>query len=286
MTELTGDQREEYLHFAREIAREAGAITLEYFRRDPETQYKADRSPVTVADRESESFLRRRIGDRYPAHSILGEEEAPKTGSDELTWVIDPIDGTRSFVLGVAQYAVLVALLSERYTGTELLPTHCVAVGVIYVPPMDEMVSAARGLGAVWHDGDRPAPARVSTAESLADGRIGTTDFADLSRREPSIFSGIRDSGAMTRTWGDAYGYLLVATGRYEAMIDPIVSPWDIGPLPVIIEEAGGRYTTLEGEAVLGASAVASNGLVHEELLALRSAPATDSSGTADTPGH
>lgn len=277
MSELTVEKRQEYLHFAREIAREAGDITLEWFRQDPETQLKADRTPVTIADRESERFLRRRIEDRYPTHCILGEEEENKAGSDELTWVIDPIDGTKSFVLGVAQYAVLVALLGTRYTGSEAVSTSCVEVGVIHVPPMNEMVSAARGLGALWNYGESQAPARVSAAASLDGARFGTTDFADLARREPSIFNGIRERAGMTRTWGDAYGYLLVATGRYEAMVDPIVSPWDIGPLPVIIEEAGGRYTDLSGNEVLGTSAVASNGLVHEELLRLRDASSPES---------
>lgn len=270
MSAMSTEERREYLDFAREIAREAGHVTLAYFRRDPETETKADRTPVTIADRESEALLRRRIHGRYPNHGILGEEEGLSAGSDELTWVLDPIDGTRSFVLGVGQYAVLVALVSSRYTGEQPLPASAVEVGIIYVPPLDEMVSAARGLGAVWHNGRHEAPARVSGGDSLKTARIGTTDFAGLARREPSMFAGIVESGAMTRTWGDAYGYMLVATGRHEAMIDPIVSPWDVGPLPVIIEEAGGRFTDLSGDQVLGASAIATNGALHDELLALR----------------
>jgi len=270
MSAMNAATRREYLNFAREIAREAGQLTLAYFRRDPLTETKADRTPVTIADRESERILRRRIHERYPTHGILGEEEGVTPGSEDLTWVLDPIDGTKSFVLGVAQYAVLVALVGARYTGEEPLPASAVDVGIIYVPPLDEMVSAARGLGATWHNGIHEAPARVSAIESLEMARIGTTDFAHFSRREPSIYAGIVESGAMTRTWGDGYGYLLVATGRYEAMIDPTVSPWDIGPLPVIIEEAGGRYSDLTGEALLSGSAIATNGVLHDELLALR----------------
>ena len=270
MSELKRADRREYLDFARQIAREAGGLTLAYFRRDPDTQYKADRTPVTIADRESERLLRRRISERYPGHGILGEEEGLTPGDEELTWVLDPIDGTRSFVLGVAQYGVLVALVSGRYTGKHPLPVSAVQVGVIYVPPLDEMVSAARGLGATWHNGVHEAPARVSDIDSLAESRIGTTDFADLARREPSIFAGIVDRSEFTRTWGDAYGYMLVATGRYEVMMDPVMSPWDVGPLPVILDEAGGTFTDLAGEAVLGTSAVATNGRVHDELLSLR----------------
>ncbi|MEE8441312.1 MAG: inositol monophosphatase family protein [Spirochaetia bacterium] len=270
MSAMNVAQRREYLDFAREIAREAGQVTLAYFRRDLETETKADRTPVTIADRESETLLRRRIRSRYPNHGILGEEEGLTAGRDDLTWVLDPIDGTKSFVLGVGQYAVLVALVSSRYTGEGPLPASAVEVGIIYVPPLDEMVSAARGLGATWHNGVHEAPARVSGIDSLKTARIGTTDFADLARREPSIFAGIVESGAMTRTWGDAYGYMLVATGRYEVMIDPIMNPWDIGPLPVIIAEAGGRFTDLSGDGGLGASGIASNGVLHDELLALR----------------
>jgi histidinol phosphatase-like enzyme (inositol monophosphatase family) len=270
MSALSADQRGEYLRFAREIAQEAGAITLEYFRRDPETEYKADRTPVTIADKESEAFLRRRIQDRYPEHGILGEEDGLSPGADDLTWVLDPIDGTKSFVLGVPVYAVLVALVSARYTGTAPLPSSAVELGVICVPPLGEMVWAARGLGARWQHGEVDTPARVSTVAELNRARIGTTDFADLSHREPSIFKGIVENAGLTRTWGDAYGYLLVATGRHEAMLDPVMSPWDIGPLPVIIEEAGGRFTDIAGEAAVSSSAVASNGLVHESLLGFR----------------
>lgn len=262
-------ERAECLKFVVNLAREAGDITLRYFRNDPETQYKADRTPVTVADRESEELIRSRIQAAYPTHGILGEEHGLTRGSEPLTWVVDPIDGTKSFVLGIDQYAVLIALVCGEYAGDQTIETSRVEVGVIHIPPMRESVSAARGHGSIWTVGDESAPARVSEVASLADARVGTTDFADLHRREPEIFDRISRSRAMTRTWGDAYGYLLVATGRYDAMIDPIMNPWDIGPLPVIVEEAGGRFTNVKGQPEFGGSAVASNGLVHRELLDL-----------------
>ncbi len=270
MSAMNAAQRREYLDFAREIAREAGQVTLAYFRRNPEAETKADRTPVTIADRESERLLRRRIHDRYPNHGILGEEEGLTAGSGELTWILDPIDGTLSFLAGVPLYAVLVALVSARYDGTTPLPSSAIEIGVLYVPPLDEMVSAARGLGATWHNGLHESPASVSSHSSVKGARIGATDLADLHKRDLDFFATIAGSADLLRTWGDAYGYLLVATGRFDAMIDPTMSPWDVGPLPVIVEEAGGRFTDLSGDEVLGTSGIASNGALHDELLLLR----------------
>lgn len=256
-----------YLAFAKTIAREAGQVTLKWFRNDPETQLKADRTPVTIADREAETLLRDRIRSRYPDHGILGEEHGYQTGRAAFTWVLDPIDGTKSFVLGVPLYAVLVALIEGRVDGSAVVPASAIHVGVVYIPPLDEMVAAARGIGATWTIGPVESPARVSRTARLEEARIGTSDFADLKRRSPALFEKVTATASMTRTWGDAYGYVLVATGRHEAMIDPIMSPWDIGPLPVIVEEAGGRFTDLSGAAVLGSSSIASNGSIHDQLL-------------------
>jgi histidinol phosphatase-like enzyme (inositol monophosphatase family) len=257
----------EYLEFARDVAREAGDLTLRYFRTRVAVDTKADASPVTIADREAETLIRQRISARYPDHGIIGEEHGAQGGAGEYTWIIDPIDGTKSFVRGVPMYAVLVALVAGAWDGRDVIDAARVLAGVIHVPPLDETVSAARGLGATWDLAGKSCPARVSTTPTLAEAWIGTTDFADLARRAPEISARVVASGAHTRTWGDAYGYLLVATGRYDAMIDPIMSPWDVGPLPVVIEEAGGRFSDLTGRAVLGTSVVASNGLVREELL-------------------
>ena len=163
-------------------------------------------------------------------------------------------------------YAVLLALVAGDYTGAEPIPTDRVLLGVIHIPPLDETISAARGLGASWNGG----PASVSTQARLSEARVGTTDFIDLQRREPRLAGCLSRTAGLSRTWGDAYGYLLVATGRLDLMIDPIVSPWDVAPLPVIIEESGGRYTDLDGSGVLGASAVATNGHIHDEVLASR----------------
>lgn len=248
--------------FAVDLAREAGELTLTYFRGSFDVERKADETPVTRADRESEQLIRDRIQKAYPDDGILGEEFDSVAGTGRRTWVIDPIDGTKSFVAGVPLYAVLIALVDGAYDGGEI-DTDRVLLGVIHIPPLAETLSAARGLGAHWQEGS----AAVSSHDELSGARVCTTDFADLHRREPALAARINGRASFTRTWGDAYGYLLVATGRIDAMIDPIVSPWDIAPLPVIVEEAGGRFTDLRGRAVLGESAIATNGRVHASIL-------------------
>jgi len=248
--------------FAVDLAREAGELTLTYFRGSFDVERKSDDTPVTRADRESEQLIRNRIQEAYPDDGILGEEFDAVAGAGKRTWVVDPIDGTKSFVAGVPLYAVLIALVDGAYAGEEI-ETSRVLLGVIHIPPLGETLSAARGLGARWQEG----AAHVSSRDELDGARVCTTDFADLRRREPVLAARIDHQASFTRTWGDAYGYLLVATGRIDAMIDPIVSPWDIAPLPVIVDEAGGRFTDLRGRAVLGESAVATNGRIHASIV-------------------
>ena len=268
--------------YAVELARDAGDVTLRYFRGELEVETKVDETPVTRADRESELLIRERLAVDHPGDGVLGEEYGTSEGDGRRTWIIDPIDGTKSFVAGVPLYAVLVALVEGRYDG-ERIDTARVLLGVIHIPPLAETVSAARGFGTVWES--RPAgriqptcnPAKVSRHSDLQGARVCTSDFAELHRLEPAVSRCLDERSALSRTWGDAYGYLLVATGRMDVMIDPIVSPWDIAPLPVIIEEAGGRFSTLDGRDVLGAHALATNGRLHDEMLSCRDVSRTGS---------
>lgn len=262
-----GATPEELRAFAVAVAREAGELTLSYFRSELDVEQKSDDTPVTRADREAELLIRRRIREAWPDDDILGEEYGVDAAAGGRTWVIDPIDGTKSFVAGAPLYAVLIAAVDGRYDGGELATTR-VTAGVIHVPPLGETVSAARDGGALWDAGDgRERRASVSALDTLAGVRVTTSDFADFHQREPAMAASLDRSAGLARTWGDAYGYLLVSTGRLDAMIDPIVSPWDIAPLPVIVEEAGGRFTDLDGRSLLAASAVATNGLIHDALL-------------------
>lgn len=257
--------------FAEQIAIEAGDITLEYFRGEFRTELKADNSPVTVADRAAERFLRSQISTRFPGHAIIGEEfgESPPAealeDSDQTeaideaqyTWVLDPIDGTKSFIHGIPLYTVLVALLRNQEP----------ILGVIHNPALGETVSAVRGHGCLFNG----EPCGVSDCKRLEDARLQLTDPADFFRRESQLATRLFEKVGFLRTWGDAYGYMLVATGRAEIMIDPVLSVWDVAALAPVIEEAGGTFSDIEGRYTgLGTSAVAAPAALHQAVMALR----------------
>jgi histidinol-phosphatase len=242
-----------------ELTRAAGELTLRWFQsRDLEVDRKGDGTPVTEADRAAERLLRDEIGRRYPDDAILGEEEADCVGSSGRTWIIDPIDGTKAFARGVPLYSNLLAIYDDEGP----------AIGVVNLPGLGETVYAGRGLGC-FADG---RPARVSERKTLAESSVCTSGFG---RWRTEQLEALRDAGPLVRTWGDGYGFTLVATGRIEAMVDPAVSLWDIAPMPVILHEAGGRFTDLSGDAEVlldttaTVSGLATNGHVHDQLAEL-----------------
>jgi histidinol phosphatase-like enzyme (inositol monophosphatase family) len=255
------------LEFAVAIAREAGDGTLLHFRRhNLNVERKADQSPVTVADREAEQLMRGRIGERFPEDGIIGEEFGMHGGTSEYRWVLDPIDGTKSFIHGVPLYTTLVAVLKSDEP----------VIGVIHAPAVGESVYAAKGSGCWQLSGadSNPRPARVSEVGDLDDGLLLTTEletFKKNSRPDAlEVFLRLQQASRVARTWGDGYGYLMVATGRAEVMIDPIVNLWDAAPLQTIIEEAGGRFSDWQGNVTIHAGeAVATNGKVMDEVLAI-----------------
>ncbi len=227
------------LEFTVETAYLAGRLTLAHFHSSVDTEWKADGTPVTIADRQAEAFIRRRIEARYPGQAIVGEEyglSEPSGASHR--WFVDPIDGTKSFVRGVPLYAVLIGLEIEGQ----------VKVGVAYFPALDEMLAAASGEGC-WWNGRR---ARVSTVESLDQALVCFTDaatFAPYGRAD--AWERIQRATYQRAGWGDAYGHMLVATGRAELMLDPIMSPWDCGPFPPILREAGGYFGDWQGNPTI-----------------------------------
>jgi histidinol phosphatase-like enzyme (inositol monophosphatase family) len=246
-----GPTLSELTEFAVQLARRAGEVTLEYFRHGVEADLKADGTPVTAADRGAEELLRREIGARFPADGIVGEEFGADAGESGRVWILDPIDGTRSFVHGVPLYGVLVGLEIGGET----------ALGVIHLPALGETVWAYSGGGCWWNG----ARAGVSQVGELGRGLVTTSDVPTDGRLD-RLFA----AAGLRRTWGDCYGYALVATGRAEAMIDPVVAVWDVAAVKPIIEEAGGRFTDLHGRSgIRGGSAVGTNGLVHDAVLGL-----------------
>ena len=238
--------------FAVDAARRAGRLTLDWFQRPGlSVRTKRDGTPITEADLAAERFLRTTIDKACPGDGIRGEEEGGSTGRSGRTWVIDPIDGTRAFAQGVPLFATLVALIDE----------YGPALGVICLPALDECVWAGRGHGARWNG----EPCRVSHRAALADAYVCTSG---LSYWPEAALDRVRAAGARVRTWGDAYGYALVATGRAEAMVDPECFDWDVAPMSVIIPEAGGRFSDTRGhDDWRSRSAVGTNGRVHDQLL-------------------
>jgi myo-inositol-1(or 4)-monophosphatase len=230
---------DEYLAFATETAYLAGRLTLGYYQTGTRPDFKADDSPVTVADRKAEELIRARIEARYSAHAIVGEEYGEKAGADAaFRWFIDPIDGTKSFVRGVPLYGVLIGLEIEGAP----------EVGAAYFPALDEMLTGATGLGC-WWNGRR---AHVSEVADLSRAWISSTDpgaFGKYGRGE--VWERLQQAAYYRTGWGDAYGYMLVATGRVELMLDPVMHAWDAGPFPPILREAGGYFGDWQGNTTL-----------------------------------
>lgn len=251
------------LDFALAAARDAGALTLQYFRSSNLTvERKQDLSPVTVADRGAEQLLRERLRGRFPADGVLGEEFGEIAGTNGFRWILDPIDGTKSFVCGVPLYGTLIGL---EYEGRSRL-------GIIHLPALAETVWALAGTGSWQQRGTTaPAPARVSKCARLADGVFCTSEVASYGMvGRKAAYESLQKTARVSRTWGDCFGYALVATGRADVMIDPIMSVWDAAALQPILEEAGGTFTDWKGQPTIHSSeGVATNGLLLKEVLGL-----------------
>lgn len=251
------------LELAVAAARKAGRATLEHFcNRDLRVDSKRDGTPVTVADREAEELLRARIGQAFPDDAIIGEEFPEKPGTSGYRWFFDPIDGTKSFIHGVPLYGTLAGV---EYEG------RCV-LGVIVLPGLDEYVYAARGQGC-WHarGAEQPRRARVSAVSELGESLFCTTSVTEfVLTNRLDAYEALRARCKLARGWGDCYGYVLIATGRAEVMVEPRLNLWDMAPLPVILEEAGGTFTDWKGKPTIhSGEGMATNGHVLEQVLAI-----------------
>jgi myo-inositol-1(or 4)-monophosphatase len=252
----------EYFDFITETAYLAGRLTLGYYQAGVRADMKADDTPVTVADRLSEEFIRGRIEKRYPSHAIVGEEfGASQHEGASHRWFIDPIDGTKSFIHGVPLYAVLIGLEIEAE----------VKVGAAYFPALDEMLAAANGLGC-WWNGKR---AHVSPVSRLSDAVVTFTDPAGFARHgRGEEWERIQKACYHRAGWSDAYGYMLVATGRAELTLDAAMNVWDCGPFPPIFSEAGGFFGDWQGNPTIYANeAIATSQVLLPELLELIKGP-------------
>lgn len=216
-----------------EIAVQGAKTTLPHFASGVVREHKQDGSPVTVADREAEATIRRLLNEAFPGESVLGEEE----GGDESRpdrWVCDPIDGTKSFIAGVPLYSTLLSYEVDRAP----------VLGVVVFPALGQTFYAERGHGAFLND----SPCHVSDIETPALATISCAGHTGMDKHGYAPAWSRLAEGVMTsRTWCDAYGHMLVASGRAEAMFDPIVSRWDLSAVVPIVLEAGGSVTNADG---------------------------------------
>lgn len=241
------------LDVAMDAAYLAGRRTLAYFQTGIIPEIKADNTPVTIADREAEEIVRRRIAESFPDHAIMGEEAGETAGQADYKWIVDPIDGTKAFVAGVPLYSTLIAVEVRGVT----------SVGVIYLPALGEMVAAASGLGCTWNG----RPCRVSNVDRLEDALLTASSLIRCLDYKPSVRT-LFDRTRIQRTWGDAFGYALVATGRAEIMLDAGISPWDCAPLLPILTEAGGHFADWQGTpTIYGKDAFATNDALYDTVL-------------------
>lgn len=246
------------LNFTQETAYLAGRQTLSNFNTGVPVDFKADDSPVTIADKNAEALIRQRIEKAYPSHAIVGEEFGESDSADSAyRWFIDPIDGTKSFMRGVPLYGVLIGLeIAGR-----------VEVGAAYFPGLDEMVAGATGEGCWWNG----RLCHVSQETDLSRAFVSHTDvanFTNFGRAEE--WEKLQKATYYRAGWSDAYGYLLCATGRVEIALDPIMNAWDCGPFPAIMREAGGYFGDWSGnETIYAQESLATNPALLPQLLDL-----------------
>lgn len=221
-----------------EIAQKGGNHTLNYFNKSFDVERKSDDSPVTIADRETETMLREEIQARFSEHGIVGEEHDDHNPESSVQWILDPIDGTKSFIHGVPLYTTLIGVLVEGEP----------VIGIIYAPALDELCDAAKGKGTRLNG----KPCSVRSCDDIAKASFMSTDVYTASEfGYGDAFDTLIDKTRIHRTWGDAYGHMLVATGRADLMFDPILNIWDAAPLLTVLQESGGVFCDTDGNETI-----------------------------------
>lgn len=251
------------LDFALEASAQAARLVMSHFQsRELSVEYKADESPVTVADRGAEELLRAKIQSQFPDDAILGEEFGETGGASGFRWILDPIDGTKSFVHGVPLFGMLVGLLKDEEP----------VAGICRHPALNELIYARRGGGAWWQVGDEePVAARVRETATLSESLCCFTaleGFEQIGRAD--VLLRMAKTCRLSRGWGDCYGHMLVATGRADVMIDPLLETWDAAALLPIVLEAGGEFIDWKGEATIrGGNGISVVPALRSEVLAM-----------------
>ncbi len=243
-----------------ELAEEADSLTMQRFGAvDLRIETKPDMTPATDADLDAETMLRGRLAERRPGDSVLGEEFGGTAEFSGRQWVIDPIDGTKNFVRGVPVWATLIALLVDGVP----------VVGVVSAPALGRRWWAAQGQGAFSSFGGVTRPISVSGVGDLGSASLSFSDLTTGWEAGRSRFLDLTDAVWRVRGYGDFWSYCLVAEGAVDIAVEPEVKLWDLAPLDILVREAGGRFTNLAAEpGPHGGSAVATNGLLHDAVLA------------------
>jgi histidinol-phosphatase len=226
---------QELLLQATDIASRASKIALSYFRQAILIEMKENQTPVTIADKKTEEMIRAEISDAFPDHGILGEEFGHESKQSDFLWTIDPIDGTRSFIRGIPLFGTLLGLLKK---GKPVL-------GVMILPALEETYSAAEGLGSYCNG----VQCRVSSVTALENALVSCGDLPCFeSAGKKKYVQSLMAKAELTRGYTDCFGHALVIRGSVDAMVDPIVSPWDIAPIACLVKEAGGGFCNMDGE--------------------------------------
>jgi myo-inositol-1(or 4)-monophosphatase len=246
----------EFLRFTKYLLQESSKIIKQYYRTPLKIESKEDLSPVTIADKKTEELLRNLINQHYPDHGIIGEEFGEQSSESEYQWVLDPIDGTRSFISGTPLFGTLIALLQNKHP----------IIGGLGLPVLGEIL-----LGDSEKTTLNDIPVKVRPCSELSQAVLVTTDYLNIKKyQDIRPFNTLMEKVSLCRTWGDCFGYYLLATGYTDIMIDPVLSPWDILPIIPIIKGAGGKITDYFGNnPVEGSSLIAANPTMHKKVLSL-----------------
>ncbi len=251
------------MEFALDVAKKAGELILGYYQsKSLQVESKRDSSPVTAADREAEALIRTSIVREFPGDGVVGEELGSFPSANGFNWILDPVDGTKSFIHGVPLFGTLIGLEFEKQ----------LVLGACRFPALNEVVYARQGEGAWWQDGNgRERPAHVSPVIRLSDALLCITTISGFQRiGRYETFEKVRSAVKLTRGWGDCYGHALVATGRADVMIDPLMNPWDAAPFIPILKEAGGHFCDWEGRpSIYSGNGVSVNDALKDSVLDL-----------------
>ncbi len=249
---------EQFKLFASQLAKESGAVISSYFRKSITVDSKYDSSPVTIADKQAEELMRKKIMLEFPQHGIIGEEFGEHNPNAEYKWILDPIDGTKSFICGTVTFGTLIALVKNEEP----------ILGVINQPILNELL-----IGDNFTCELNGVKVNVRECEKLSDAVLLTTDHLNIKKYQNiEKFNSLLERIKLYRNWGDCYGYYLLATGYADIMIDPIMNIWDLMALIPIIKGAGGVISDYNGnDPVKGNSIIASSNKIHKQVIELLS---------------